>query len=291
MRQRRRGPRDDVGRAGGRATPRRWSPGSAASWAERPLRQFGAAASAAARARARRLHRVGANCLHGARLWMSRSGSRSTVQCRRMDPVEALRELGGVAPVGELDRARRRRPQIAAALADGADPQARGTTGTAWPTPTTLDARRGRGTGGTASHLSAAQHSGGSSSTTRSGRASPCRAAPRKPTGRYERALGRPRPSASCRRNVTSPDAHGDRLRAGLRLRRRAERGRLGPARGHRGPRRPARRRGAQPPHRPRPRRSRVGQRGVAACGPTRSRPCLYVIADDGAGPRRRAPG
>jgi very-short-patch-repair endonuclease len=117
-----------------------------------------------------------------------------------MDPVEALRELGGVAPFGELI-ALTTRPQVAAALRDGRIRKPRHNRYCL----SDADATRAAvaATGGTASHLSAAQEFGWK---LKHDPVRPCITLPRsarKPRGAYELHWA-DLSEREVRRNVTS---------------------------------------------------------------------------------------
>lgn len=117
-----------------------------------------------------------------------------------MDPVEALRELGGVAPFGELI-ARTTRHQIEVALAEGRIHKPRHNRYCLAELEGTL--RAVARTGGTASHLSAAQEFGWK---LKHDPVKPCITLPRsarKPTGAYELHWA-DLSEREIRRNVTS---------------------------------------------------------------------------------------
>lgn len=117
-----------------------------------------------------------------------------------MDPVEALRELGGVAPFGELI-VLTTRPELRAALADGWIHKPRHNRYCLADTDTTR--RAVAHTGGTASHLSAAQEFGWK---LKNDPLKPCITLPRsarKPKGSYELHWA-DLSDREVRRNVTS---------------------------------------------------------------------------------------
>ncbi len=117
-----------------------------------------------------------------------------------MDPVEALRELGGVAPFGELI-ALTTRAQMAGALRDGRIHKPRHNRYCLADADVTL--RAVARTGGTASHLSAAQAFGWK---LKQDPVRPCITLPRsarKPTGPYELHWA-DLSERETRRNVTS---------------------------------------------------------------------------------------
>lgn len=117
-----------------------------------------------------------------------------------MDPVEALRELGGVAPFGELI-ALTTRPEITAAMADGRIQKPRHNRYCLADADVTR--RAVAHTGGTASHLSAAQEFGWK---LKHDPLKPCITLPRsarKPKGSYELHWA-DLSDRELRRNVTS---------------------------------------------------------------------------------------